>query len=180
MEALRRREIAQLVAFVHDATELESPLPFPPELLDRLGELVPTAEIVTYCELDWKRRRVPFIADQLEWTRDPYVAAAYWELHDQHAVCEYVARTGDFRPRRMTDLLTHREWRSREFYNLFNRPLPVRARRADPVLAPDPQPDLPLPRAEARLRRARPARAGAPPAPTSSGSSTGSSGASCR
>jgi DNA-binding CsgD family transcriptional regulator len=122
MEALRRREVAQLVAFVHDAAELESHLPFPPELLDRLRELVPGAEIATYCELDWKRRRVPYEADQLAWARDPAVEDAYWELVHQHAVCEYFARTGDFRPRRMSDLLPPREWRSRELYNVVFRP----------------------------------------------------------
>ena len=122
MEALRRREVAQLVAFVHDAAELESRLPFPPELVERLRELVPGAEIVTYCELDWERCRVTYEADQLAWARDPDVEDAYWELVHQHAVCEYFARTGDFRPRRMSDLLPPREWRSRELYNVVFRP----------------------------------------------------------
>jgi DNA-binding CsgD family transcriptional regulator len=118
VEALRHRDVAQLVAFVHDAAELESRLPFPPELVGRLGEFVPAAEIVTYCELDWERRRVTYEADRLAWARDPDVGDAYWELKHQHAVCEYFARTGDFRPRRMSDLLPPREWRSRELYNL--------------------------------------------------------------
>ena len=122
MEALRRREVAQLVALVHDAAELESRLPFPPELVERLRELVPGAEIVTYCELDWKRRRVTYEAGQLAWARDPDVEDGYWELVHQHAVCEYFARTGDFRPRGMSDLLPPREWRSRELYNAVFRP----------------------------------------------------------
>jgi DNA-binding CsgD family transcriptional regulator len=122
VEALRRSEVAQLLAFVHDAAELESPLPFPPELIGRLSECVPTAEIVTYCELDWEQRRITYEADQLGSARDPEVEDAYWELKHEHAVCEYFARTGDFRPRRMSDLLPSREWRSRELYNLFFRP----------------------------------------------------------
>jgi DNA-binding CsgD family transcriptional regulator len=122
VEALLHREVAQLVAFVHDAAELESRLPFPPELVERLRELVPGADVVTYCELDWERRRVTYEADQLGWARDPGVEDAYWELVHQHAVCEYFARTGDFRPRRMSDLLPPREWRSRELYNVVFRP----------------------------------------------------------
>jgi DNA-binding CsgD family transcriptional regulator len=118
VEALRHREVEQLVAFVHDAAELESRLPFPSELVGRLGALVPAAEIVTYCEIDWERRRVAYEADQFAWVRDPDVGDAYWELKHQHAVCEYFARTGDFRPRRMSDLLPPREWRSRELYNV--------------------------------------------------------------
>ena len=122
VEALRSRDVAQLLAFVHDAAELESRLPFPPELVARLSELVPAAEIVTYCELDWERRHVTYEADQLAWARDPDVGDAEWELKHQHAVCEHFARTGDFRPRRMSDLLPPREWRSRELYNLTFRP----------------------------------------------------------
>ena len=122
MEVLRRREVAQLVAFVHDAAEMESRLPFPPELVERLRDLVPAAEIVTYCELDWDRRSVAYEADQLGWGRDHDAGDAYWELKHQHAVCEYFAHTGDFRPRRMSDLLTPREWRSRELYNVVFRP----------------------------------------------------------
>lgn len=122
MEALRRREVAQLVAFVHDAAEMESRLPFPPELLERLREFVPAAEIVTYCELDVERRRVRYEANQRAWARDPDAGDAYWELKHQHAVCEYFARTGDYRPRRISDLLPLREWRSRELYNVVFRP----------------------------------------------------------
>lgn len=122
MQALQRREVAQLVAFVHDAAELESRLPFPPELLERLSELVPAAEIVTYCELDCEGRRVAYEADQLGWARDPDAGDAFWELKQQHAVCEYFARTGDLRPRRMSDLLPPREWRLRELYNVALRP----------------------------------------------------------
>lgn len=122
MEGLRHRDVAQLVAFVHDAAELESRLPFPPELVGRLGEFVPAAEIVTYCEIDWKRRRIAYEADRLAWARDPDVGNAYWELVRQHPVCEYFTRTGDFRPRRMSDLLSPREWRSRELYNVAFSP----------------------------------------------------------
>lgn len=122
MEALRRREIAQLVAFVHDASESESRLPFPPELAERLSGLVPAADIVSYCELDCDRRRVTYETDQWAWARDLDAGDAYWELKSQHAVCEYFARTGDLRPRRMSDLLPASEWRSRELYNTVFRP----------------------------------------------------------
>jgi DNA-binding CsgD family transcriptional regulator len=122
MDALRSRDVAQLVAFVHDAAELKSRLPFPPELVARLAELVPAAEIVTYCELDWGRRRVVYEAEQLGWVRDLDGADVYWELSHEHAVCEYFARSGDFRPRRMSDMLRPREWCSRELYNVAVRP----------------------------------------------------------
>jgi DNA-binding CsgD family transcriptional regulator len=122
VEALRRCEIAKLVGFVHDAADLESRLPFPPELAEQLGGLVPAADIVSYCELDSERRRVTYEADQWAWARDLDAGDAYWELQSQHAVCEYFARTGDLRPRRMSDLLPTSEWRSRELYDIVFRP----------------------------------------------------------
>ena len=122
MEALRSREVAQLVAFVHDAADIDSRLPFPPELVARLRELVPTADIATYCEVDPDRHRVIYDADQSACVRDPDVGERYWELRHEHAVGEYFARTGDFRPRRMSDLLPARVWRSRELYQLVFRP----------------------------------------------------------
>jgi len=122
VEALRRREVAQLVAFVHDAAELVSRVPFPPELLERLGDLIPAADIVTYCELDSAQRRVTYEADQLGWARDPDVEDGYWELRHQHAVCEYFARTSAVRPMRMSDFLSPREWRSCELYDIVFRP----------------------------------------------------------
>jgi DNA-binding CsgD family transcriptional regulator len=122
VEALRRREVAQLVAFVHDAAEMHSSLPFPPELVDRLGEVVPAADIVTYCEVDWTQRRIAYEADQAGWAHDPDAGDAYWQLNHEHAVCEYFARTNDFRPRRMSDLVSLAEWRSRELYDVVFRP----------------------------------------------------------
>ena len=122
MEALLPSEVAKLVAFVHDAADVDSRLPFPPELVARLGELVPTADIATYCEVDPERHRAIYEADQCAWVRDPDLGERYWELRHQHAVGAYFARTGDFRPRRMSDLLPARVWRSRELYNLVFRP----------------------------------------------------------
>lgn len=117
---LSEPEIERLVAFVHDAATWERDQPFPPDLVARLRELIPRAEWVTYCELDWKLRRTRYIAQ---------VGAAaatdetiYWQLHHEHAVCEHFARTGDGRAIRMSDLLSPAQWRSRELYNCFYRP----------------------------------------------------------
>jgi DNA-binding CsgD family transcriptional regulator len=121
MPTLARRDIEAVLRFVHDASTLAHERPFTPDLLARLQELVPTAEFVTYCALNWDSRRVPYMANQFE-VADWVEVEAYWELHDQHAVCEYFARTGDLRPRKITDLLRPREWRARELYNVCYRP----------------------------------------------------------
>jgi DNA-binding CsgD family transcriptional regulator len=122
MPTLARRDMEALLRLVHDASTLDRERPFTPDLLARLQELVPTAEFVTYCELDWDSRRIPYMANQFEVTDWEEAAEAYWELRDQHAVCEYFVRTGDLRPRKITDLLRPREWRARELYNVCYRP----------------------------------------------------------
>lgn len=122
MPTLAHRDLDALLRFVYDASMLEREVPFTPELLARLHELVPTAELVTYCELDWDCQRVPYIADQFDSASDGDGDEVYWQLHRQHAVCEYFARTGDLRPRKMSDLLRPREWRARELYNMCYRP----------------------------------------------------------
>jgi DNA-binding CsgD family transcriptional regulator len=122
MPTLARRDIEALLRFVHDANTLDGDAPLTPSLVARLHELVPAAERVVYSELDWNRRRTTYIADQFESFRDPDGHDVYWQLHHQHAVCEYFARTGDFGPRKMSDLIPQREWRSRELYNVYYRP----------------------------------------------------------
>lgn len=123
MPTLARRDIEALLRFVHDASTLDGDAPLTPPLVARLHELVPAAERVVYCELDWNRRHTTYIADQFESFADPDGHDVYWQLHHQHAVCEHFARTGDFGPRKMSDLISQREWRSRELYNVFYRPL---------------------------------------------------------
>jgi DNA-binding CsgD family transcriptional regulator len=123
MTTLARRDIEAVLRFVHDACSLDGDALFTPQLVARLHELVPAADRVVYCELDWDRRRTTYIADQFESFHNPDGHDVYWHLHHQHAVCEYFARTGDFTPRKMSDLIRQREWRSRELYNDFYRPL---------------------------------------------------------
>ena len=110
-----------ILRFVYDASTLSREVAVVPELVVRLQELVPTAEQVDYCVLDWKRRRIAYAVDAVGVAVDED-NAPYWELREQHAVCEYFERTGDRRPRKMSDLLRPREWRARELYNLVYAP----------------------------------------------------------
>jgi len=111
-----------MLRFVYDASTLSREAAVVPELVARLEELVPTAEAVSYCVLDWKRRRVAYDVDASGVAVD-VDDPLYWELRDQEAVCEYFERTGDGRPRKMSDLLSRREWCARELYNVCYAPL---------------------------------------------------------
>jgi DNA-binding CsgD family transcriptional regulator len=122
MPTLSRRDLDAMLGFVHDLSTVNGEAAFTPQLLARLHEVVPAAETVTYCELDWNRRRTTYVADQFESFADPDGHDVYWQLHHQHAICEYFARSSDFGPRKMSDLISQREWRSRELYNVYYRP----------------------------------------------------------
>jgi DNA-binding CsgD family transcriptional regulator len=119
---LTRSEIESLLRFVHDASTMERDVAVTPEIVSRICELVPGAEIVSYAELDWSRRRTLYVSDGLGFAFNPGGDETYWRLHDQHPVCEYFTRTGDLRTRRMSDLITLRDWRARELYADFYRP----------------------------------------------------------
>jgi DNA-binding CsgD family transcriptional regulator len=120
---LAHSEIEALLRFVYDASTLERDVAVTPEIVQGLCGLVPSAEIVGYAELDWKRRRTSYWVDGLGSQVDPADGDdPYWRLHRQHPVCEYFARTGDLRPRRISDLVTQREWRARELYVEGSRP----------------------------------------------------------
>lgn len=122
MANLARSEIEALLRFVYDASTLERDVAVTPEIIQGLCRLVPNAEIAGYCELDWKRRQMRYWADGLHAGVGPGGDDVYWRLNRQHAVCDYFARTGDLRTRKMSDLITTREWRSRELYADLYKP----------------------------------------------------------
>jgi DNA-binding CsgD family transcriptional regulator len=122
MPSLARRDLDALLRFVHDASTLEREAPVVPEIVARLHELVPGAETVRYCEIDWDRRRICYIADEFGASGDLPLDEVLWELRHQHAIGEHFRRTGDLRPRLMSDLLRPREWRAADLYNLYFAP----------------------------------------------------------
>lgn len=123
MPTLLRRDLDALLRFVHDAGTVDREEAVVPEFVERLQELVPSAEHVSYCVLDWKHRRIALEVDAFAVARDLHDDSPYWELRDQHAICDHFERTGDGRPRMMSDLLSPREWRARELYNVCYAPL---------------------------------------------------------
>ena len=110
-----------MLQFVYDASTSSREAAVVPELVARLQDLVPTAEHVSYCVLDWKRWRAAYAVDAFGVAVDP-AKTPYWELRDQHPVCEHFERTGDRRPRKISDLLRPRDWRARELYNVCYAP----------------------------------------------------------
>jgi DNA-binding CsgD family transcriptional regulator len=123
MPTLVRRDLDALLRFVHDASTLDRDDPVIPEIVARLHQLVPQAERAKYCEIDWDRRRVCYIADASDAASDLPLDEVLWEFRHQHSIGEYFRRTGDLRPRMMSDMLRPREWRALDLYNLYFAPM---------------------------------------------------------
>jgi DNA-binding CsgD family transcriptional regulator len=85
---------------VAELDHLDDPLPFPPEFLERLANLIGTPE-ACYCVLDRPNERV---VHQSWWcdcggcVDEPSdeTGSPYWRLRDTHPLCSYRERTGDW------------------------------------------------------------------------------------
>jgi DNA-binding CsgD family transcriptional regulator len=124
--ALRQADLAATLDFLREAEGVTGPAPFTPELLGRLGELVPCDAGPAFCELDRLRQRL--IA---ETSSDGRVAghpddepSDYWRLRHEHPVCWHQEQTGDFSARKVSDFTTLRELRRREIWEQRFRQLP--------------------------------------------------------
>jgi DNA-binding NarL/FixJ family response regulator len=118
--ALRQSDLEGVLDFLREAEAVTGPTAFPPELLERLRQLVPS-DTVNFCELDRPRRRL---------IRDTYSTGevveddpadeelqSFWRWQHEYPPCAYHDRTGDFSARKLTDFVSRRELRSLELYS---------------------------------------------------------------
>lgn len=122
MPTLPRRDLEALLWFVHDAATSEGRVAFTPALLAELQRLVPRAERVSYAEIDAERETVAYYADEQASFTNARGSPDFWHLRHQHVLHQYFLRTGDLRPRMISDVVSQRAWRRRELYNVVYRP----------------------------------------------------------
>jgi DNA-binding CsgD family transcriptional regulator len=116
MTRLRQSDLLALLDFVHEATALVGGDDvFPPPILERLARLVP-CDIVSYCELDRMRRRVLRSTDFPRVENPPDWEQVFWRIVDEHPLCLYQARTGDFSAVKLSDFITRRQLHGLEIY----------------------------------------------------------------
>jgi DNA-binding CsgD family transcriptional regulator len=126
--ALRQSDLGAALEFLRDAEAVTGPAAFTAELVDRLGDLVPSEVGPHFCELDRLRQRV--IANtsstegRVEGDPDEDGRGDYWRLRHQHPTCWYHEQTGDFSARKVSDFVTLRELRRREIWEQRFRELP--------------------------------------------------------
>lgn len=122
--ALPQSDVQAALTFLREAEAVTGVMPFPPELLERLRELVP-CDLVHFCELDRQRRRL--IADthstgeRLEDDPEDEGQQSFWRLRHEHPICAHQERTGDFSARKLTDFLTRRDFHRLEIYGEWFR-----------------------------------------------------------
>jgi DNA-binding CsgD family transcriptional regulator len=119
------QKVDLLLSTVADLAELDDPLPFPPQLLQRLDALVPS-DWCGYTELDRVRQRRILGVGWSSGSGEPSTSAwedhPYWRLRHQHPVCGYRERTNDWvSAHRASDFVTLREFRRREIWNELYR-----------------------------------------------------------
>jgi DNA-binding CsgD family transcriptional regulator len=126
VSALRQADLGAALGFLGDAESVTGPAPFPPEVLERLHDLVP-AEAVHFCELDRVRCRLigdTFSTGETCDAPESESVDVYWRTRHEHPVCSHQDRTGDFSAHKVSDFVTLRELRKREIYELRFRELP--------------------------------------------------------
>ena len=120
MQALPPQKVAALLSTVAAMEELDDPLAVPPALLEQLDRLV-RSDVCCYSHLDRAREQAIL---QIGWGSgevwiftDPESANGYFRLRDQHPVCSYRERTGDWTSARKTsDFVALRDFRRREIW----------------------------------------------------------------
>jgi len=113
VHGLAERDATALLAMVAELDHLDDPLPFPPEFIGRLANLIGTTE-ASYCELDRRNERLVHESswcngeEGVEGPRDE-AGNPYWRVHDSHPVCAYRERTGDWTtPRTVSEFVSLR------------------------------------------------------------------------
>jgi len=134
VSSLSERDASALLAFVSDLADFDEPMPFPPQLLVRLQDLI-ASDQVSYSELDPIEQAVILgvvhrpDGHDLVVTKDEETEEAraggmglWWKLRPTHPVCGYRSRTGDWTTaRKVSDFATLREFRSTPIYDAFYR-----------------------------------------------------------
>ena len=133
MSALAPRDAERVLRFLGDADELADDHAFTPDVLERLGELVPADE-VCYCELDRVRKRNRlYVQRPGDDGAEPDVP--YWEISRDYPTCRR-HDAGDFRAFKLSDFLSLRKLRQSRLFALWFRPVGLEREISIPIPSP--------------------------------------------
>ncbi len=130
MRTLPERDVAALLSVTGELAALDDGLPFPPHLLERLGELVGGCD-VAYNELDRARERSVFLATSDGETSDGGEATddemrEVFRLLRGHPVCGRRKVAGEWTSvLKVSDFLSLRQFQRTEIWTEFYRDVPL-------------------------------------------------------
>jgi DNA-binding CsgD family transcriptional regulator len=116
VSSLAKRDAAALLELVAELDHLGDPLPFPPQFLGRLAQLIGTVD-ASYCALDRHNERLVHESswfDGEEFVDGPSDERGhpYWRLRHSHPVCSHRERTGDWTtPHTVSEFVSQRAFR---------------------------------------------------------------------
>jgi DNA-binding CsgD family transcriptional regulator len=123
VERLEPSDYEAVLGFLRELYAVEQLEAFPRRAMAGLSRLI-ESDILTYNEIDPRRRRAEFI-DEPAGTIDNRQRATFERLSHEHPLIAHYARTGERRPRKISDFLSLTEFKNLALYNEFFRPLSV-------------------------------------------------------
>ena len=118
MSKLSERDFRGALSLVLDAGEVAGQCPFPTAILESLRELIP-CDVVRYKDRSARGARVMFTAGNPRGA----ITQEVWEANRRYLHQDPLVRCD--RPRRLSDVVSLREWRRSALYNEVDRPMGV-------------------------------------------------------
>src|SRR5215216_6326001 len=106
MEGVRGSDLRAALEFVELAWALADEHAFPLETLEALARIIP-CDSVGYTELDRLNKRVlEYVGTDQDDGGDDDL---FWEIVGDHPLCRYQQAYADFSPKRLSDVIPHRQ-----------------------------------------------------------------------
>jgi len=115
-QAIEVRALLELVRELNAVPDLDG---FRHTVVRALPAVVPS-EVTAYNEADARHGRLTIVANPSDDITPRNIGTFERYMH-QHPILQYVDRTGDLRPRRISDFLDRRTWHALDLYNEFFR-----------------------------------------------------------
>jgi DNA-binding CsgD family transcriptional regulator len=121
MRQLRGSDLRRISRFVGAALDYDADAPFVPPLLEELRALIP-ADAISFSELDRVAQVGLGYVSIGEEDHEGAPAEVYWNLRHEYPTCSHHDLTGDWRARRLSDLISRPQLHRRGIYCEWLRP----------------------------------------------------------
>ena len=123
MERLGPSDYEAVLDYVREVHAIESMRDFPRRAMAGICHLIDT-DMLTYNEIDTQRKRA-YMVEEPVGAINPSQFATFERLSHQHPLINHYARTGESRPRKISDFISLAEFRRLDLYQEFFRVVAV-------------------------------------------------------